>query len=494
MNTSTRRILLAIAGVVLLVCLCAFGAGVFGTGYFLTNRSIPEPIQATVVVVATQPPESKPSRTPQEIQPIDPTSEATMVQNTPSEPALEDTSTPIGSELSPEIALQMDSIQEQVLALRGLASSGPVDRALLTKEQLRQHVIENFLEEYSEEEAQVDATVLAAFGLLEPGFKLHNFYLDLYSEQIAGYYDDETEDMYVVQGEGFLGPERLTYAHEYTHALQDQNYDIENGLGYSESACEGESERCAAIQSLLEGDASSLELEWFTNHGTEQDMRDIQEFYNNFQSPVYDSAPAFLREDFIFPYISGQAFVDYLKARDGWKAVDLAYQDLPESTEQILHPERYPGEKPITVDIPELSSALGTGWREIDRDSIGEWYTFLILAHGNHPQARLDSTQAKEASDGWGGNTYAVYQNEQTGEVAIVFATQWDSEEDAAEFSSAFSEHTTARFGEPAENQPDRISWQDSNSYTELHVDGTKTFWLLGPNAEIVQALWENLN
>jgi len=91
MNTSTRRILLAIAGVVLLVCLCAFGAGVFGTGYFLTNRSIPEPIQATVVVVATQPPESKPSRTPQEIQPIDPTSEATMVQNTPSEPALEDT-------------------------------------------------------------------------------------------------------------------------------------------------------------------------------------------------------------------------------------------------------------------------------------------------------------------------------------------------------------------------------------------------------------------
>lgn len=494
MNTSTRRILLAIAGVALLVCLCAFGAGLFGTGFFLTIRSIPEPIQATVVVVATQPPESKPTRTPQETQPIDPTPEATMVQNTPLEPALEDTSTPTGSELSPEIGRQMDSIQEQVLALRGLPSSGPVDRALLTKEQLRQHVIENFLEEYSEEEAQVDATVLAAFGLLEPGFELHNFYLDLYSEQIAGYYDDETKDMYVVQGEGFLGPERLTYAHEYTHALQDQNYDIENGLGYSESACEGKSERCAAIQSLLEGDASSLELEWFTNYGTEQDMRDIQEFYNNFQSPVYDSAPAFLREDFIFPYISGQAFVDYLKARDGWKAVDLAYQDLPISTEQILHPERYPADEPMAVDIPDLTSALGTGWREIDRDSIGEWYTFLILAHGNDPQARLDTTQAKEASAGWGGNTYAIYQNEQTGEIAMVFATQWDSEEDAAEFSSAFSEHTSARFGEPIENQPDRISWQDSKSYTELRTAGSKTLWLLGTNEDIVQTLWENLN
>jgi hypothetical protein len=300
--------------------------------------------------------------------------------------------------------------------------------------------------------------------------------------------------MYVVQEEGFLGPERLTYGHEYVHALQDQNYDIENGLEYSEEACEGDTERCAAIQALLEGDASTLELEWFTSHGTEQDMREIQEFYNNFQSPVYDSAPAFLKEDFIFPYVSGQAFVEYLKARGGWVAVDQAYKDLPVSTEQILHPERYPDDKPIPVDFPDLTSVLGSDWREIDRDSIGEWYTFLILAHGNDPQARLDTSQAKDASDGWGGNTYAVYQNDQTGEIAMIFASQWDTEEDAAEFSAAFSEHTTARFGEPTENQADRITWEGPQSYTELRTVGENTFWLLGPNAEIVQALWEGSN
>jgi hypothetical protein len=234
-------------------------------------------------------------------------------------------------------------------------------------------------------------------------------------------------------------------------------------------------------------------LEWFTNYGTEQDMRDIQEFYNNFQSPIYDSAPAFLREDFIFPYISGQAFVEYLKARDDWKAVDQAYQDLPVSTEQILHPERYPDDKPVPVDVPDLTSVLGTGWREIDRDTIGEWYTFLILAHGNDPQARLDTSQAEDASAGWGGNTYTVYQNDQTGEIAMIFASQWESEEDAAEFSAAFSEHTTARFGEPTGNQSDRITWEGPQSYTELRTVGENTYWLLGPNAEIVQALWEGL-
>ena len=72
---------------------------------------------------------------------------------------------------------------------------------------------------------------MAAFGLINPDFDLQNLYIDLYSEQIAGFFDIEENEMVVVQGEGFGGVERFVYAHEYTHVLQDQNFDIENGLG-----------------------------------------------------------------------------------------------------------------------------------------------------------------------------------------------------------------------------------------------------------------------
>ncbi len=75
-----------------------------------------------------------------------------------------------------------------------------------------------------------------------PDFDLKQWYTDLYSEQIAGYYDDEIKTMFVVQDTGFGGYEKLTYAHEYTHVLQDQVYGFDDILDMSEEACQADSE------------------------------------------------------------------------------------------------------------------------------------------------------------------------------------------------------------------------------------------------------------
>jgi hypothetical protein len=125
----------------------------------------------------------------------------------------------------------MDEIQEQVEELRGLEPQSPVQRTLLTRQQLLQRIEEDFLKDLPPEEARNHSIVLAAFDLLEPGFDLIAFYTHLYAEQVAGYYDHEEKVMVVIQEEGFKGPERLTYAHEYMHVLQDQSHDLENGLG-----------------------------------------------------------------------------------------------------------------------------------------------------------------------------------------------------------------------------------------------------------------------
>ena len=489
---NSRRNLLIIVLVILIGCFFVTIVGIGTLGYFfpvdrlLTGLTTSESVSmvtevATLVPSATQeavsPTNSIPNLTP------------TVLIADP-EKTLQATEAPQQEDIPPEIAEQMEQIEAQVIELRRLQPSGSVTRALLTRDQLRQKIETDFFEDYSPEEAREDSIVLSALGLLQTGFDMFTFYQDLLSEQIAGQYDHKNKEMDIVQGSGFGGTERLTYAHEYTHALQDQNFDIEDGLNYTNESCEEDSERCAAIQALLEGDASMLELDWFSNYATQQDMIDIQDFYAEYESPIYDTAPDFLREDFIFPYIYGQSFVEYLYNLGGWEAINDAYRNVPVSTEQILHPERYPADQPEIVELPDLMPILGEGWRELDRGVMGEWYTFLILAHGLNPEARLSESESKAASDGWGGDEYLVYYDDQNRTIILVMHTSWESVNDATQFYNAFQKHSTARFGAPSNLQNNRIGWTHEGGYTELSTQNQFTTWVLAPDEAIAQQIW----
>jgi hypothetical protein len=425
-----------------------------------------------------------------------PTTEAPPTDTpTPTEPPTdipEPSLTPT-AELPADILMQMNAIQRQVIDLRGLQPTGDVTRALLSPEELRQRVIDDFVADYTAEEAADDVIELAALGLVEPGFDMRSFYIELLSEQIAGFYDNETREMYVVQGKGFFGPERLTYAHEYTHVLQDQTYDIENGLNYNDDSCEADTERCAAIQSLIEGDASLTELTWFYEFSTAADQREIVEFYNSYESPTYDSAPPFMRQDFVFPYNNGLIFVQALFDEGGWEAVDAAYQDLPVSTEQILHPERYPADTPIPVELPDLLPVLGDGWRELSRNVMGEWYTYLILGYGIDPAAQINDEDAAEAAAGWGGDSYLVYYNDATAQTVVVMRTLWESTTDSAQFMDAIHDYAEARFGVNTGGPSTAMTWTFRDGYATLLTSNRLATWVLAPDAATAQAILQAL-
>jgi hypothetical protein len=459
---SSKRTWLVVGGV-LLGCLCLAliaAAGALGiAAWFLTAPAPPTTAMGTAIRVPATP--------------------ATL-EAQPATPGLQPTGEAL---LSPEIRAEMDEIQEQVISLRGLQPTGPVERTLLTPDALRQHVLDDFLADYSQQEATDDARVLTLFGLLDPGLDLWNLYLELYAEQIAGYYDDETQQMYIVRGEGFEGPERLTYAHEYVHALQDQNYHLEEGLGYSDEACESDSERCAAIQSLIEGDASFLEAQWLRTFATQEDIQQITDFYGSLQSPVFNSAPAFLQQSFVFPYTQGFIFVSQ-SYRDGdWAAVDAVYADPPLSTEQILQPERYPDDRPVRLQAPDLSTTLGGDWRQIDSDVLGEMYLRLML------EERLSEPEVSTAAEGWGGDYYVALFNEQAGEGALVSVTSWDTLADAEEFFLTFREYGDVRFGGAVSFTPLAATWAGEGLYalSERHSD--QTLWILAPDEATAQRL-----
>jgi hypothetical protein len=387
------------------------------------------------------------------------------------------------SQTPPPTLPDLEEIQGQVSTVRGLYPTGPLDRELLAPEELGRRVEEDFLDEYTNEEAEDDVRVLALFGLIAPGFDLLDFHHDFYEEQVAGYYDTEIERMYVV-GTRWGGAERLTYAHEYVHALQDQTYDLEGGLGYNDEACEQDPERCAAVSALIEGDATLAEEQWWQAYATQQDYEDLLAAIESYPSDVFNAAPGYLRQDFLFPYDQGLEFVRALFRQGGWAAVDAAYLDPPTTTEQILHPELYRKEEPLTVEVPDAAGALGEGWHALEAGVLGEWFTQLVL------DEEIPSWEAEEAAAGWGGDAYRAYANEAGDQTALVLLTRWDSARDAFEFVEAFRQYGTWRFGERRTEQAERRwTWQHGSILLERAYD--QTLWIVAQDEAAQEALRE---
>ncbi len=466
MNNNNRTILIVII-IILALCLCCIvGATLAGAG-LLIMRSSGSPTSAPVIIEETSIP-------------------------SPSEPEISPTAEPQSSTLDPAIAKSMDEIQAQVSEIRGLDPTKDVPRKLLSPEQLSDKVTTDFFSDYTPEEASRDRAVLNLLGLLPADFDLLDFYTRLYSEQIAGFYDDEEKAMYVVADGDFTGVERDTYAHEFTHALQDQYFDFNGALNYTEEACEEDSERCAAVQALMEGDATLTEMLWLQQHATASDIQDLQRYYQDYESPIFDSAPAFMQKDFLFAYEKGYEFVQVLYAQDGFASIDAAFsQTNPVSTEQILHPARYPEDVPMPVELPDLSEALGAGWEEVERNVVGEWYTWLILAMGEDPDWRLAEDLAWQAAEGWGGDAYSVLENSQTGETAMIVRTIWDSTSEGVEAYAAFEDYTALRF-----SKADVLGVMQADGVfaSLLRDEGSGFTWLLAQNPETLLRLIAELD
>ena len=455
MNPTAKKILIIVLIVLLVLCLCAAALALLGGFVFFRDKLTPAISEQLTteqpVITATAVPQANPE-------------------------AVED-----------KISASMDEVERQVSQIRGLKLDNAIPRKLLTEEELQATVENDFFKDYSAEDAASDARVLSLLGLLPRDFDLLSFYRELYSEQIAGYYDDEIKAMFVVKNSGFTGVERDTYAHEFTHALQDAAFDFNGAMNYTDEACQEDSERCAALQSLIEGDATLTESLWLQTYATREDIRDLQAFYSDYESPVYDSAPAYMQEDFLFAYQQGLAFVQSLYKQGGYEAVNAAYTSAqPVSTEQIMHPTRYPADTPIPVDLPDLSAALGPDWAETERNVMGEWYTWLILARGDNPDSRLADAKASAAAEGWGGDTYVVLENTAAGKSALVVRYTWDGSADAAEAQLAFQNYLGLRFGSP--NQ--RGIYQKDNFYSALRQDSQFGFtWLIADNQQVLESL-----
>jgi len=404
------------------------------------------------------------------------------------EPTQSPSPTPV-SDLPDQLAIVIAEIESQVSEIRGLEKTEDVEHTLISGNDLEKIVVEDFFSDYSDEDADQDVLVLSSLGLLPKDFDLKSLYESLYTEQIAGFYDEETKEIYLVQGEDFDGSEKLTYAHEFTHVLQDQIYGLEDGLGLNEEACEEDSERCAAVQALIEGDASQTEILWFQSYASRQDYFDLMDMFDQLVTPVLDSAPPFMSADLYFPYVNGLEFVQYLYDQGGFEAVDDAYLAPPVSTEQILHPEKYLEDFPLEVALPDLSDFLGDSWNLFDQNVMGEWYTYLILNKSFSEKYQLTESQALDAAEGWGGDTYAVYLNENKDQTIFIMDSLWDTPEDVDEFITAFDQYASKRWEPVSEAILGADIWQSEGETVAFWHTEERTLWVMAPNRELLETI-----
>jgi hypothetical protein len=377
----------------------------------------------------------------------------------------------------------MRRLEEQVVRLRGLQPTTTVSSDMLSPAQLRERVEQDFLADYTEEEARRDTLLLSLLGLIDPELDLPSLYVDLLSEQVAGYYDSQEDEMIVVCGNGFGGVEVFTYVHEYVHALQDQAYDLEAGLKFNEEECDLDGERCFALKALIEGDASLIQEQWLRTYADAEILESLLTSLGDLESPVLSSAPEYIQAELMFPYLSGLSFVHALYLEGGWAAVDAAYQNPPLSSEQILHPERYPRDAPIKLKPPPDIKTSEDGWELTSQDVLGEWATEQVLL------SYLSEEAAQKGAGGWGGDLIFLLENPGGDESAAVLISQWDTMRDAYEFASELINYGMERFGEPAYQDLSEATWVFDGGTSHFLRQSNQTRWIIAPDGETLSSL-----
>lgn len=479
--TSSRKTLPIVIGVVVvLVCLItAFAAWMY---FQYRNGNQPAfsnlPVTSTSRVIFTHTP--RPTRTSTLIPSATPTATITP---TPS-------NTPTPLPLPQQTRNDMEIIRGQVVSLRGLPIIEEVSNEIMPLLKLRGLLTSLFITQEYLETLPDEELVLTLLGLIYPDYNLVDATLNSQADSIGGFYQPEINKVNVI-GTGFYGVEKLIYAHEYTHALSDQHFKLDNLGVYPE--CTLSTQQCLAIRALIEGEAETIQWQWFEQHGTLA-PQDLLRF-TSYHTPLFTEEtppPPYFGMQSVFAYEYGRVFVTYLVDRGGWDLVNKAYtQKLPATTEQILHPEVYlSGDTGVSINDAHLEQHLREDWRLVTRQSLGEWDTFLLLTAGADEEARINGEIGLKAAAGWSGDTYQVVENTVDGRSVLAAHWRMDSSNDLQELWQAINSHLSARFRNAAiDGAINGNCWLYEGQYSCVYQYNRDVLWLLTPDLETLQSV-----
>lgn len=354
-------------------------------------------------------------------------------------------------------APDFEKIQKTLEHLRDLEFVEPVNRVVLDRNQMREELLIDL--EESREDILAEQKLYTALHVWDSNKDLFRDYIDMYTTQVASYYDTKDHTFYeVVDPDEPLAYREFVAAHELVHALQDQHsyldFDTENDDKYLAFLC------------LVEGDAMYHQFAYLYKM-TQSERKILLEYVNALDIPVINR---FLENLLMLRYDLGYAFVTTMSAN-----IDQLYERLPASSEQIMHPEKYEqNEAPLTVEIPSVP-----GWELVTENVFGEAFIMTFL------KEHIAADTAAQAAAGWGGDAYAYY--EKGNNYLLVVNTYWDTDADAAEFLKAYHDFTVSWSGNTIQKTGEL--YETPTGFLALIQNRTQVIIVESPSREAVETV-----
>lgn len=329
----------------------------------------------------------------------------------------------------------VDSLAPAVEKAVGLKFRTRPRSAVRSREQVRAYVLHKLDQELPSEKAHGLQASYRLLGLLPDSLDLRTLLLDLFTEQIVGYYEPDSTMLFVVAN---ADPTvlRAVVSHELVHALQHQYLPLDSIMRQT-----GDNDRLTAAQAILEGQATLGGLQVMV---PDQNLWAMPEFWDTYREqfrtqqrnmPVFSKAPRILRESIIFPYLAGADFLRWWAGSEHRDSLPFGPR-MPVSTEQILHPDRYGrGDAPVTLRfaVPER--------RVLYEDVMGE-FDMRVLAADLASSSANTEIQTPLAL-GWGGDRFRVYDT--PAGPAMVWYIAWDDSLARTRFQSGTGQRLESR-------------------------------------------------
>ncbi|MBE3070876.1 MAG: hypothetical protein IMZ66_11640 [Planctomycetes bacterium] len=376
---------------------------------------------------------------------------------------------PVAADPTAKLVAMADEVSKEVEALRGWTFKSPVKRQLVTAQEARAWMEKEIERQVPADEVERSQAFLRMVGLLPADCDLKKTFLDIIEGQVGGYYDMTTKTLSMVRPDGGRTMPRLIQrtmvAHELAHALDDQYVDLEK---VSKAHLRRSEDMDLVTASLFEGSATSLMTTYMMRMQLSggADPAELQAYAveEMARGRVFEESPRYF-SSLLATYLCGMQFLGRgnlvaLMLTPDNKAVGqnllAAVKDMPASTEQILHPEKYwsaeTRDEPVVVDDEGAGRLLARPGRHVVRaDTVGELLCAMLTtpkdAKANLMMLQMASAWTNPAATGWGGDRFYLLASGASPDAAAkdlkdlqgVWFTLWDTPEDRDEFLEAYA-------------------------------------------------------
>ena len=326
-------------------------------------------------------------------------------------------------------------------------------------------------------EIPYEETVFKMIGVIPEDYNYTQGLINMYTSQLAGYYDKDNK-YYAMADWISPGMQVPITVHEFTHSLQDQHYDLTQLLDKAPITTDETLARLA----LAEGDASAVMYDYMNKKKgmpSLAEQKSISSFaLSNMLGAMISAnsvdAPKSLQALMIFPYLSGLGFVHSLLIQDGYHAVDTAYSNLPDSTQEILHPEKYLSRISSDTTIPKSGTEISTTPKLINNkyntpsvyaDTLGEFMISSLL--NNY----LSPIVASQAAMGWNNDRLSLYQlHENPKRFLLVWVITLETEADGETLFNSLSKAYTERFYQTSKRNNNMLYFKNTMTNTEGYL------------------------